>query len=711
MTNRRDSVNSLVRGPLVSPGNPCGVPWYRRSSFVVVCLLLPTACDSVTTESTETSRLGLAAASFRGAEVIDDGAGTRSQEPTPVRVSRMSAFERSQLSALKPVLTASVGTPALTPHQRSMAVANRTSANTDLRVVVELDGAPVDFEAVKVSKAALPDLADKRRQEVKPDQDRVEAALRALGGHDFGRMEWFNYIAATLPAGAFAAAEKIAGVKNLLIADAKPSQAGYSGNESRVRTLDSALISANFDGRAFSRTSTTNRVKLGILEFDCANPRTNLVNRSHAVFRDTSSLSSLNRVVGRFICSGGVCSASTLNGGNTHATWVSWVAAGSIEQGQDSNFTGAGTTAQRDHSGLSRETTMNVYSVCDCTDISAALNQAITDGVDITNWSFRTSDCQGGNLDCGGINSALAATQEAGIVNVVAAGNPGSYSANSCNAQYPSWRPEVIGVNGLDSSNPAQDYNTRALVDGCSARGGVPIQLFTGLSPTMAGIGITAPAIYRLSAASGTNTYNAGDICGTSFATPTITGITANMRNALNSVGFPGNDARILRDFVLIMGDSWDGNQDGTVKNATSVSLFSGSGRVHAHWPGQPGLVAPVAWGWRYFGINQGESVSWTVGDAGPETGTTQWKMMLSWDEPDLSSAADIDVTIVDTCPPGGGTQIVASQLDYDIRNRFQLRNISAKCLEVRVQGFNVPPGGRSVHAVYYRHGGNPDQH
>lgn len=72
-------------------------------------------------------------------------------------------------------------------------------------------------------------------------------------------------------------------------------------------------------------------------------------------------------------------------------------------------------------------------------------------------------------------------------------------------------------------------------------------------------------------------------------------------------------------------------------------------------------------------------------------SGYAGWKLGLTWDEPDIADAADIDVRVRDTVT----NTIIASQTDYAIHNRIRLANAAlvGRRLQVCVQAFHVPPG------------------
>jgi subtilisin family serine protease len=120
------------------------------------------------------------------------------------------------------------------------------------------------------------------------------------------------------------------------------------------------------------------------------------------------------------------------------------------------------------------------------------------------------------------------------------------------------------GPGGLDSSNAATAYNNLVLHTGASSRGPMPIRTFRGLSTQMGGMGLCAPGWFQDSQGQGPDSYDYdGGVLGCSFATPATAGAAALMRNALNVLGWPGNDARILMTMMLLQGDGWNGSNPG----------------------------------------------------------------------------------------------------------------------------------------------------
>ena len=159
---------------------------------------------------------------------------------------------------------------------------------------------------------------------------------------------------------------------------------------------------------------------------------------------------------------------------------------------------------------------------------------------------------------------------------------------------------------------------------------------------------------------------------------------------------------------MLAQGDGYNEGWSTT----SGVSNHTGYGHVHMHYPTNDGnIVAPWGWGTDVFAIHDGDThlIRWGVIPAG----ATQWKMALLWDETRMDGAADIDVS-VETLGQGNCNQVpqtLAYQNDFDLHQRLALTasQVANQCLQIRVQGYNVPPAGRTVYSVSYYHGGAID--
>src|SRR6185312_11090843 len=80
-------------------------------------------------------------------------------------------------------------------------------------------------------------------------------------------------------------------------------------------------------------------------------------------------------------------------GAKAHGMVVAGIAAGSIEDGEDPNYTGIHTVDQRDRSGIAKEAVILYYRGGDGSVLSwrYAIQQAVADGADVINLSLGDS--------------------------------------------------------------------------------------------------------------------------------------------------------------------------------------------------------------------------------------------------------------------------------------------------------------------------------
>jgi hypothetical protein len=93
--------------------------------------------------------------------------------------------------------------------------------------------------------------------------------------------------------------------------------------------------------------------------------------------------------------------------------------------------------------------------------------------------------------------------------------------------------------------------------------------------------------------------------------------------------------------------------------------------RVALQAPGSTSLGS--GWGWHASrqSLTHHQLYSKTIkigGGTSIPAGTTQLKIAVTFAATDFTAADDIDISVVDTCPPGGGTLTVASDASYDVR-------------------------------------------
>jgi hypothetical protein len=110
-------------------------------------------------------------------------------------------------------------------------------------------------------------------------------------------------------------------------------------------------------------------------------------------------------------------------------------------------------------------------------------------------------------------------------------------------------------------------------------------------------------------------------------------------------------------------------------------------------------LGSTFGWGTRMDTISHNETVRWPVNtDEKEPVSITGWKWALALDTGSTTGFPKLDVSVVDTCPPGGGPpQLVRKALNHALKYRVILPNASSqihgRCLAMQVVGVNVIGG------------------
>lgn len=597
---------------------------------------------------------------------------------------------------------------------REIAVANteavielaRERGSGAIVFIVNLPELPFDFTRLAVDEdrererqAAL----SERQADVRAAQADAVQAIERLGGQVVAHHWVVNALTVE------STGDDVADILALpMIASASIGElvvspgARYDGTDTRTAVRSEAMNNLGYYGAGGGRTSSpTGSMKVGVFDVDP-------LNTNHVGWLNWAG--GPTRVASKKFCNG-TCTASTTaaTGSVNHGTRVTSVAAGSIDQGQDPNFPGFGTTAQLEHSWSAAESRIYYYWGNSITAIEAA----IADGVDVLNMSVGISCTAPNNYgcsplyDCGNINTILRNGLDAGMLGLACAGNGSQGGSGSCDLWWPGWRPETIAVNALDTSNDAVAYHD-SVFTGYATTGPIPIIMESGVSSTTPGVDLTGPGETRFAYGNGSNDYF--DMNGCSNATPVVTGAVGVLREAFKNLGWLGNDARALMVNALLMGDASNGSTaNGESNNAVHPS--AGYGRFHGHIPSDADMVAPWGWGWRSVRIYDGQELRYSVWDAGPESSAvTEWKMAVTWDAPNLNDVPDVVVRVVDTC---NGDLTIASDYSYALRKRLHLTagSIGGRCLEMRVQAWDVPPEGTVVYMADYFHGGDTNIH
>ncbi len=481
----------------------------------------------------------------------------------------------------------------------------------------------------------------------------------------------------------------------------------YDGDQLRNGTGAAGLIATGVNGDP----PGSFRTRIGFVEVSNSN---NWPMESHAAFQDLAP-SNTARYQQVFDCNActnlilGVCYAwgclvkTAPVVSDLHATFVSSVAAGSIEQGQDPAQTGL--TARRQRSGMASETDLFHYGVNDCDAMGRAIQRAVVDGVHVLNISAAVGPSSARcnrTFDCGGVSAAIRSAFNSGTNVVVANGNGGG---GSCTLEFPAFRPEVVGVGALDSSGATTAYTSLPFAS-YSSIGGMAIRYSSGSMQTMSGVGLVTPGDYVLRPnfvgppAGYVSTWSL-QTSGTSFAAPVVSGGAALFIDAARRSGSTP-DARSVLANLLLMGDRWTGSGSGVL--VRGVHNSTGMGRFIQRAPGYTPFAGGGVWGWGGAnlvlspGLNQR-----TVGTSGPETGVAAWRWVTTAFADDLNNVpVDYIIRAVDTCRNPG--MVIDTDASFDLRKRISLSAAQicpagggCRCIRMEISVLSAPPGGANI--------------
>ena len=450
--------------------------------------------------------------------------------------------------------------------------------------------------------------------------------------------------------------------------------------------------------------------------------------QNHAAFRE-SAADSTSRIQNVEDCNSCVtnigfciawgCAPTAMRGGTDHGNRVSWLAVGSIEEGQDPAVANATERVRR--SGAAPEAVADYYGIRDCDAVPRAIQRAVERGTDVVNLSFRRPEGGICNRDgnCSGVNEAIRNATNAGLIVVKSAGNQAT-NATDCSLTYPAWRPEVIAVGGLQAGPLALPVYSSAPRDPQSSVGGVQVRytIPTGtFTATAASLGLMSWGSHQVTPRTATSPIF--DVVtwysGTSFAAPTVTGTTALMAHSMSPDGIVYWPGQTITN-MLLLGDASAPENSPSGKRTIGLSNQFGFGRMRA----TTGAAMTAPWGWGSRTISGGVGTrTFSVNSSGPESPLTrEWRWVTASFENDLNQLTnDYTIRVVDACPPSGGRVTVAWDSSFDPRKRIELNQAeicpagrpTCRCLEMEVIVNTVGPNGLTIHSSDFFHGGDPN--
>lgn len=700
------------------------------------------------------------------AEYLQEGADGRmlpvvltEQQAIVSGTERISENERSEWRAL--LLESTDPTPPRpeSPTTTALEYAASSPAEELIPLVLVLDEPGFDFRRFEMIKSIQDreerDLfrselvAEREAQLHEANQGVVLQRLADLGAH-VTRALWINNsITANVPAAVVPEVATWPEVDRIYYRDPDLApRPDSSGLEIRSETLIGNFHAAGYTG-ADGNDGTTTAVKVAVVE---ANGTTNFLNRDHDGFDNTSG--GATRVAVLQDCTSGSCVATTNvnSSGSTHATRVTWTLAGSIEEGQDSSYPGSSTSDQRDRSGIATEASIQVYYTAGWDDVAAAVAAAVANDADIINMSLGSAqtECQDMSVpesyDLQGLNAALRAAMNAGVLVVKSAGNSHN-EGDTCSAGYPAWRPHVLSAGGaytptsttLDAAflwyenGPLSPDGEGVTNDEFgSGRGRVPY-VYDGnrVLDSVPTVGLVAPATVE-NHFSSTSSYFATSATGTSYAAPMVAGGAALLKHAFLNVSVPSwsTNAKRLMTNMLLMGNGWWVNaidDDWGLEMGTSnqwASRASGFGKLRMHYPYDSTMGSSRRWMTVDVSVTDGGSFkaikvnpnSSGVNQPLPSTvAQLKWNASVFPDE--LTDNGSIGFEVFDAAcsstTPWTGTHL-AHDWTGSGRTRIQLTgaSIQSRCIFLVIKPYFTPGAATTtVYNAFYWHSGATGVH
>lgn len=441
-----------------------------------------------------------------------------------------------------------------------------------------------------------------RKTDLRALQDPVIADMEVTGGTWLESYWILNAFKAEVDAAALDGLAADTRVQRIELVPTLQPADNY-GEEVHAAHQIQQLLDAGIDGETPSGRSTVGDIYVGIIDVGFL--------PTHVAWNDTSSGSS--RVVSSWCYSGGSWTSNAATCAAAHSSWTTESAHGmrvaggliaDLTDGQDSNYPGTNTSAQKARTGATTESSLSFIEIEDA-EFHNSIEKAIELNVDVVNMSIVCSGCD----YCATDNSSNVDVDNAmhdGIFFAMAAGNIAPTPSVPCTVQQPAAASGAFTASALDNS--AADLTT-ASIWSSSSRGGDAIgRPIIDLAATGGRNGSTA-TFPSYDATNGTNNYYiSANNNGTSHASPNIAGTAADVKDHLIDQ-FGTSDANVvglLYAHMLLMGDGQleDGNFQ--VASTPNDPAF-GAGRLQARMFNNAGMDAPWRRRWFYGTLDDAE--------------------------------------------------------------------------------------------------------
>lgn len=516
----------------------------------------------------------------------------------------------------------------------------------------------------------------------------------------------------------------------------------YDGLEIREQTFMQRFHDDGYDGewggRAYNPDYGYNDIKIAVIEGWGYPGPANPLNDTHRGWRDCETCGSRLHV--NYECDG-PCVPAPSSSAATHGTAVTSIAAGDLTQDQDC-VQGVGVCnplEQERRTGVAPEAAIMYFRTRVANDVASAMFTAATWGADIINFSQSFPPCpnkecpgipcESITVDKGNLNTWIRYVTDMGTLVVGSGGNRNNDVLTSyptdvrCNHNYPGWRPELLSVGGIgevpsvgNGYDPLEPYDVEPIGD-YSSRGWVEVGLggwFADTFPTvdMGVVSISAPGVVGLYFAENSQYTDTSQhsswgsaVQGNSFAVPVMSGAAGLLRQATGNV-----DARALKAMVLVMGDGTDSVSSNAYYNSGPSHVY-GTGKFKGHRFG--GLQGPTGalynWSWH---LEEGQELSLPFPNGAAPQGVTQLKWAVYVDQPDLTQAPWVFLSIDNVCYPSN--PFGATDMTFGLQKFVSVKAPifqGGRCAKVKIYGFSVPAGGVDVYVAAYYHSGDPDEH